>query len=62
MSKNLRRLLACASDLKNELLITKILLNVINVFMFRIMQSLKRNSLKSIMIIHYQNILKFKRF
>ena len=62
MSENLRYFAACASDSKNELLIMKILLNVINVFMFRIMQSLKRNSLKSIMMIHCQNILKFKKF
>ena len=62
MSKNLRRFAVCASDLKNKLLITKISLNVTNVFMFRIMQSLKRNSLKNIMIIHCQNTLKFKKF
>ena len=62
MSKNLRRFVVCASDLKNKLLMTRILLNIINAFMFRMMQSLKRNSLKNIMIIHCQNILKLKRF
>ena len=62
MSENLYRLAACASNFKNELLMTKISLNVINIFMFSIMQSLERNSLKSIIMIHCQSILKFKRF
>ena len=61
MLKSLRRLAACASDLKNKLLMTKISLNVINVFIFRMMQSLKRNLLKNIMMIHCQNILRFKK-
>ena len=52
MSKSLRRLVVCANNLKNELLMTKVLLNVTNVFMFQMMQSLKRNLLKSIMMIH----------
>ena len=33
-----------------------------NVFMFSMMQSLKRNSLKSIIMIHCQSTLRFKRF
>ena len=62
MSENLCRFVVCASDLKNELLMTKISLNVTNVFMFRMMQSLKKKSLKSIMMIHYQDTLRLKRF
>ena len=61
MSKNLRRLAACANNLKNKLLITKISLNVTNVFIFRMMQSLERNSLRNIIMIHCQNILKLKK-
>ena len=61
MLKSLRRLVACANDLKNELLMTKISLNVTNAFMFQMMQSLKKNSLKNIMMIHCQNTLKLKK-
>ena len=61
MSKNLRRLAVCTNDWKNELLMTRILLNVINIFMFWIMQSLKRNLLKNIMMTYCQNILNFKK-
>ena len=61
MLKSLRRLVVCAIDFKNELLIIKISLNVTNVFMFLLMQSLERNSLKSVIRIHYQNTLKFKK-
>ena len=62
MSKSLRRLVAYANNLKNELLMTKISLNITNIFIFRMMQSLKKNSLKNIMMIHYQNILRLKKF
>ena len=62
MSESLRRLAACANDFRNELLMTKNLLNVTNAFIFSMMQSLEKNSLKSIIIIHCQNILKLKRF
>ena len=62
MSESLRRLVACINNFKNKLLVIRILLNVMNVFMFSIMQSLNKNSLKSIMMIHYQNTLKFKKF
>ena len=62
MSESLRRLVACANNSENKLLIMKISLNVINIFMFRMMQSLKKNSLKNIMMIHCQNTLKFKKF
>ena len=61
MSESLRRLVVCANDSRNELLMMKILLNITNIFMFRMMQLLKRNSLKNIMIIHCQNILRFKK-
>ena len=61
MLKSLRRLAACANDLRNELLMTKISLNVTNIFMFRMMQLLKRNSLKNIIMIHCQNTLGLKR-
>ena len=50
------------NNLKNELLMNEILLNITNVFMFLAMQLLKRNSLKNIIMIYYQNILKLKRF
>ena len=46
MLKSLCRLAAHVNDFKNKLLMTKILLNVMNVFMFSMMQSLKRNLLK----------------
>ena len=61
MSESLCRLVVCASDLKNELLMTKISLNVTNVFMFRMMQSLKRKSLKNIMMIHCRDTLRLKK-
>ena len=52
MSESLCYFVVCVSDLKNELLIIKVSLNVTNIFMLRIMQSLKRKSLKSIIIIY----------
>ena len=64
--KNLHRLTVCVNDFKDKLLImrilSKILLNVTNAFMFSMMQSLKKNLLKNIMIIYCQNTFKFKRF
>ena len=42
MLKILRRLVVCANDFKNELLMTRILLNITNIFMFSIMQLLKK--------------------
>ena len=62
MLKNLRRLVACVNDFKNKLLMIKILLNVINIFIFSMMQLLKKNSIKSIIMIHCQNTLRFKKF
>ena len=53
MSESLGRFVVCANNLKNKLLMTKILLNVTNVFMFQMMQLLEKNSLKSIMMIYY---------
>ena len=61
MSESLHRLVVCVNDFKNKLLMTKILLNITNVFMFSMIQSLERNSLKNIIMIHCQNILKLKR-
>ena len=61
MSENLYRFVICVNNLRNKLLIIKILLNVTNIFMFRIMQSFKRKSLKNIMIIYCQITLKIKR-
>ena len=40
---------------------TKVLLNITNVFIFSIIQLLERKWLKSIIIIYYQNILRFKK-
>ena len=62
MSDSLRHLAVCANDFKNELFMMKISLNVTHVFIFSMMQSLERNSLKNIIMIHCQNILRFKRF
>ena len=62
MSKSLRRLAVYASDFRNKIFITKVLLNVTNVFMFSIMQSLKKNLLRSIIMIHCQETLRFKKF
>ena len=57
MSRSLRRLAVCINNFKNELLIMRVSLNVKNVFIFSIMQLLRRNSLKNIIMIHYQNNL-----
>ena len=62
MLKSLHCFAVCASNLRNELLMMKISLNVTNVFMFRIIQLLKKNLLKNIMMIYCQNILKLKKF
>ena len=52
MLKNLHRFVICVNNSKNKLLMTKISLNVTNVFMFRMMQPLERNLLKNIMMIY----------
>ena len=62
MLKSLCRLATYINESKNKLLMIKILLNVTNVFMFSMMQSLEKKLLKSIIMIYCQNTLKFKRF
>ena len=53
MFKSLCHLAVCVNDLKNELLMTKISLNIINIIIFRMMQSLKRKIIKK----YHKNLL-----
>ena len=61
MLKNLYRFAVCVNNLKNKLLMTKVLLNIMNIFIFQMMQSLKKDSLKNIMMIHYRSTLRLKK-
>ena len=57
----MHRLVACVSNFRNQLLMMKVLLNIINAFMFSMIELLEKNSSKNIMMIHCQNILRSKK-
>ena len=60
--KTLHRFVVCVTNFKNKLLMTKVLLNIRNLFIFLIIQLLKEIHLKKIIIIHCHNTLRLKSF